>query len=168
MLMRLPRTFRNSSSGSFRMSWPRKRISPLIRAVFLLISPSTVSQVTFFPEPDSPTTPRVSPAEMAMETPSTALTTPSSLGKWTLRSLISRSGSATGPLTTSRTSDRARASRVPHPGIEECIDDIHDEVRQHDEEGGEDRYPHGRGEVLPGQGVHQVRPDAVEVEHLLG
>src|SRR5918911_5260014 len=57
--------------------------------------PITVSQVTLLPDPDSPTTPSVSPGEMASETPSTAFTTPSSVGKWTLRSFTSSRGSAT-------------------------------------------------------------------------
>ncbi len=48
-------------------------------------------EVTLFPEPDSPTTARVSPLSMWKETPSTAFTTPSSVKKWTLRSFTSKS-----------------------------------------------------------------------------
>src|SRR5436309_1986801 len=69
------------------MTWP------LIRASFLVTRPITVRNVTLLPEPDSPTTPSVSPGEIVSDTTSTALTRPSSVGKWTLRSLISRIGS---------------------------------------------------------------------------
>jgi hypothetical protein len=51
-----------------------------------LVSPRIVRLATLLPEPDSPTMPRVSLAERSKETPSTALTTPSSVLKWTLRS----------------------------------------------------------------------------------
>ena len=81
MLIFAPRMLRISSSGSFRRSWPRKNTSPLMRASFLVTSPITVRKLTLLPEPDSPTTPRVSPGETVNETPSTALTRPSSVGK---------------------------------------------------------------------------------------
>ena len=45
------------------------------------------SDVTDLPEPDSPTMPRVLPFSRLKVRPSTALTTPSSVGKWTLRSV---------------------------------------------------------------------------------
>jgi glutathione transport system ATP-binding protein len=41
----------------------------------------TVSAVTLLPQPDSPTTPSVSPASMPRSTPSTACSTPSSVSK---------------------------------------------------------------------------------------
>jgi hypothetical protein len=44
-------------------------------------SPSTVRKVTDLPDPDSPTMPSVSPGWRENETPSTALTRPSSVGK---------------------------------------------------------------------------------------
>jgi hypothetical protein len=50
-----------------------------------------VRQVTLLPEPDSPTMPSVWPFSIENETPSTALTMPSSVRKWVLRSRSSRS-----------------------------------------------------------------------------
>ncbi len=46
---------------------------------------------TLFPEPDSPTIPRVSPRESVNETSLTAWTTPSDVGNLTVRSRTSRS-----------------------------------------------------------------------------
>jgi hypothetical protein len=53
--------------------------------------------VTLFPEPDSPTTPRVSPGRTANEMPSTAFTIPSSVLKYVRRSRTSSSGSLRAP-----------------------------------------------------------------------
>jgi hypothetical protein len=43
--------------------------------------PMTVRNETLLPDPDSPTTPSVSPGSRENEIPSTALTKPSSVGK---------------------------------------------------------------------------------------
>ena len=61
MLTLSPRNVRISSGGSFRRSTPRNRTCPEMRASFLVTRPITVSQLTLLPEPDSPTTPSVSP-----------------------------------------------------------------------------------------------------------
>src|ERR1700682_527764 len=53
-----------------------------------------LSAVTDLPQPDSPTTPRVSPFSMYRSTPSTARTTPSSVKKYVLRFLTSSRRSA--------------------------------------------------------------------------
>ena len=45
------------------------------------IRPMTVRKETLLPDPDSPTTPSVSPGSSENETPSTAFTNPSSVGK---------------------------------------------------------------------------------------
>ena len=50
------------------------------------LRPMIVRQVTLLPQPDSPTIPRVLPFSIEKETPSTALTIPSSVRKWVLRS----------------------------------------------------------------------------------
>ncbi len=50
------------------------------------ISRISVIAETDLPEPDSPTTPSVSPLSRSNETPSTALTTPSRVWKCILRS----------------------------------------------------------------------------------
>ena len=51
-----------------------------------LVRPITVSIETLLPDPDSPTTPSISPESTENETPSTAFTTPSSVAKRTRRS----------------------------------------------------------------------------------
>ncbi len=86
---------RISSFGSFSRSTPWKSTSPDISAYFESVRPMTVSELTLLPEPDSPTMPSVSPGCTLYDTPSTAFTMPSSVLKWTRRSLTSRSGSAT-------------------------------------------------------------------------
>ena len=48
--------------------------------------------VTDLPEPDSPTMPSVRPASSSKLMPSTDLTRPSSVGKWTCRSSTTRNG----------------------------------------------------------------------------
>src|SRR5262245_8767763 len=53
---------------------------------------STDREVTLLPQPDSPTTASVSPAETENETPSTARTTPSRVKKCVCKSSISSSG----------------------------------------------------------------------------
>src|SRR5439155_26636571 len=57
----------------------------------------TDSAVTLLPEPDSPTTPSVSPLLMWKSIPSTARTTPSSVKKWVLSPFTSSSRSAIFP-----------------------------------------------------------------------
>src|SRR3990172_5836660 len=58
------------------------------------ISFMMLSAVTDLPQPDSPTTPRVSPFSMYRSTPSTARTIPSSVKKYVLRFLTSNRRSA--------------------------------------------------------------------------
>ena len=61
------------------------------------ISFITVFAVTLLPQPDSPTTPSVSPASIVMSTPSTACSQPSSVLKWVLRPLISSRAMSLAP-----------------------------------------------------------------------
>jgi hypothetical protein len=68
--------------------------SPSKRAFTPRVRPSIVIAVTLLPEPDSPTIPSTWPRSSVNETPSTALTTPSSVANWTLRPLTSSSRSA--------------------------------------------------------------------------
>ena len=56
-----------------------------IRPGGIWISFSTVIAVTVLPQPDSPTTPRVSPRSMVRSTPSTARTMPSSVSEMRLQ-----------------------------------------------------------------------------------
>jgi len=73
------------------MFWLRYTIGPLEETSLNNAMPSVD-----LPEPDSPTTPSVSPSRIDRVTPSTALTaptcrlsTPARMGKWTLRSVVS-------------------------------------------------------------------------------
>src|SRR3972149_5209487 len=111
-------------------------------ACFEVIRPRTVRKVTLFPDPDSPTTPSVSPAARLNETPSTALTKPSSVGKCTFRSRTWSRDSVTRPPR-----ERFR-SRVPDPRVKVRVHDIDHQVRHDDEQRREDRDPHRRREVV--------------------
>src|SRR5437763_7788166 len=91
MLMRLPRILRTSSGVRLMMSWPWKRTSPeTILPGGLGMRRMIERFVTDFPEPDSPTMPKVSPRFRSKLMPSTALTVPSSVSKYVRRSLTER------------------------------------------------------------------------------
>src|SRR5215203_6972398 len=79
--------------------------------------------------------------------PSTALTTPSSVSKWTFRSSIS-----------------SRAMSVPDPWVEECVHDVHHEVHEDDgERRDQDGALHDRQVALLDRVVGEA-PDAGDVE----
>ncbi len=59
----------------------------------MAISFNMLMAVTVLPQPDSPTTPTVSPRPIVMSTPSTARTTPLSVAKCVFRPRISSRGS---------------------------------------------------------------------------
>ncbi len=62
MLMREPRSCLRFSSSYFVMSSPSRRISPSVTLPVVPMSrPMMESEVTLFPEPDSPTSPSVCP-----------------------------------------------------------------------------------------------------------
>jgi hypothetical protein len=76
--MSLPRTCCMSRSLILRSDLPRYSTSPpMIFPGGMSTRPMMVREVTDLPEPDSPTTPRVSPLSRLYDTPLTALTTPS-------------------------------------------------------------------------------------------
>ena len=52
--------------------------------------------VTVLPQPDSPTSPRVSPGARSKLTPATALTRPRATSKWTVKSRTDSNGAASG------------------------------------------------------------------------
>ena len=80
--MSFPRIFRMARSDFVARSSPSKRIwPPAMRPGGVGIRRITDRLVTDFPEPDSPTTARVSPRSRWKLTPSTALTVPSSVSK---------------------------------------------------------------------------------------
>jgi peptide/nickel transport system permease protein len=68
------------------------------------------SEVTLFPEPDSPTSPSVAPRATESETPSTARTTPRGVSNSTTRSRTSRRGAPSGRLPAAARDDPAAAS----------------------------------------------------------
>src|SRR5207237_5512699 len=78
----LPRKSRISSSSILVTSWPRNRILPDVIRPGSGTRRSTDRAVIVLPQPDSPTTPSVSPASMCSETPSTARTTPREVKNW--------------------------------------------------------------------------------------
>src|SRR5437764_7109082 len=98
--------------------------------------------VTLLPDPDSPTMPRVLPRSTVNDSPSTALTTPSSVGKWMRRSRTSRkadggaagagcgSSAATSGSVALMVAPFARcALGVLDPRVHEPVDDVHDDIR---------------------------------------
>src|SRR4051812_15641210 len=117
------------------------------------MSPITVRNDTLLPEPDSPTTPRVSPRATEKETPSTAFTRPSSVGKLTCRSLTSRSCSGTGNSALRLRALLLRVERVAQAISEE----VHAEHDDQDREAGEPHQPRGH-EHLALRRVQQVPP----------
>src|SRR5262245_19064667 len=78
---------------------------------------STDSEVTLLPQPDSPTTAKVSPGATENDTPSTARTTPSRVKKWVFRFSISSSGAAAAMAL--HVAGKARIERIAHPVAEE-------------------------------------------------
>ena len=75
---------------------------PSNRAFGPRVSPISVIAVTDLPEPDSPTIATTSPRSTVNETPSTALTMPSSVWKMTRSSSTSSSGASLGAVAGRR------------------------------------------------------------------
>jgi len=71
------RNGRISVRESLVMSWPRKVIFPSVGSSSFMMQRAIVD----LPQPDSPTTPRVSPSRSVNETPSTAFTEATSFWK---------------------------------------------------------------------------------------
>ena len=107
-----PRIDRSSASSSPSRFWPRRTTSPLVAAPSgrrpMIARPSVD-----LPDPDSPTRPRVSPARISREMPSTARTGRSSVPYQTWRSRTDRTGSA---LTRSPPRPRAPGPECPACG----------------------------------------------------
>src|SRR3954453_20314541 len=143
-----------SSSLALSRSRPSNRISPSMRAFVKRVSPITVRLDTLLPEPDSPTMPSALPDSTLYEIPSTAFTTPSGVSNCTRRSFTSSSG--------------VEASGIFHPWVEERVRDVHDQVEQDDEEGGEQDRALDLRQVEPLDRVVAVTADARDVEHRLG
>src|SRR6202030_1317086 len=148
MAMRLPRMRFNSSGAIPSSSAPRKRALPVTRP-FAARSPITVSNVWLLPDPDSPTTPTVSPSAIAKDTSLTALTSPSRMVKRVLRFLTSSSAKMlNNPCSTVL-------------GVEGVAQPVADEVEAEqgggEENGGEHKQP-GRGLNIGRRSAHKHSP----------
>src|SRR3954451_15658286 len=116
---RMPRSWREFILSR---SLPFQSACPELIVFTRALRPMIVRQVTLFPEPDSPTMPSVLPFATWKLTPSTSLTTPSSVRKCVRRSLTSRR--AMGPLHHLGESD----SRVDD-GVQKVDDEVEDDDR---------------------------------------
>src|ERR1700751_3081520 len=98
--------------------------------------PSRVMAVTDLPEPDSPTMATTSPGRTLNETPSTALTMPSSVAKETWR-----------PATSSNAPSVALISAQPDSWVEKCVQDVDHGGDEHHEERSEHHHAHHGDDV---------------------
>src|SRR6266480_5438870 len=196
MAISRPRSFAICLSGIPINSTPRYRIEPEILAGFGS-SPMIARAVTLLPDPDSPTTASTSPGRRENVSPRTAWTTPSTVGKSTLRSVMASSGAsadssmpASSTVPDSRASARSSGSATtaippasrPHPrlrGVERVPEAVTDEVdAEHDhddEQAGEIEEPRpGRRRLLAHRdelaegGVRGLDPEADVGEGGLG
>src|SRR3954468_15064460 len=103
-----------------------------------------VRQVTDLPQPDSPTIPSVFPFSTLKLTPSTALTMPSSVRKYVLRSCTSRSA-----IEVAR-----RELCQPDAGVDHCIQQIDDQVEDDDHDRREDDDAHHGRDVVVLERLH--------------
>src|SRR3954471_6911857 len=149
--MSLPRTERRSLSLALRRSRPSNITSPEMRAFRCRVRPMTVRLETLLPEPDSPTIPSAWPRATSYDTPSTAFTTPSSVSKWTVRSRTLRSGSG-----------------IADSRVDDGVQDVHDQVRDDDEERAEQDRALDHREVAVLDRVVCEPADARDVEDGLG
>src|SRR4051812_7537516 len=156
MATSLPRRRRISSSLSLRRSVPSSRISPLTMALVLRCRPRMAELETDLPEPDSPTIPRVLPFSRLNERPSVALTTPSTVGKWTLRS------------RTDRKLDNEFPSADAHARVDDGIEHVDDDVGDDDERTEEDDQADDRRQVVGEVRIEGELAEPIVVEHRLG
>src|SRR2546425_2170968 len=103
--------------------------------------------VTVLPQPDSPTSPSVSPAASSKDTPSTARTTPSRVKNCVYRSLTSRSSGTPLPFASKAAESTGQCLGL-HPRVERVPEAVADEGEgQHDDRDAE-RWKQDR----PGRG----------------
>ena len=145
-----PRSLRTSSGSALSSSLPSSQISPERRAFCAPYCPTVCrpmmpSEVTDLPEPDSPTMPRVLPFSSEKVSPSTDFTSPSSVGKWHLEVAYFEEGAGAGEPAVDGLADgrgsglRRGRSCEPHSGVDHGVQQVHDEVRDDDDEGGDQR-----------------------------
>src|SRR3954469_17135732 len=120
--MSLPRISRSLRVPAVSRFSPLNIASPLVIVFFFEFRPMIVRHVTLLPQPDSPTIPRVFPFSTLKLTPSTALTMPSSVRKYVLRSFTSRSAI-----------EVAREELCqPDAGVDHCVEQVDDQVEDDD------------------------------------
>src|SRR5438128_1560719 len=152
MAIRAPRTRRIASASLASRSSPSKSTRPAATRPGGGTSRMMDSEVTLFPQPLSPTSPRTSPRSMAKLTPSTARSTPCAVAKWVSRPCTSRSADMSDLET--------RIERIAQP-VAEKIDGQHG---QHDREPGEGGEPPRGGEVVPSIHEHDHGIGAASME----
>src|SRR6266480_2706573 len=96
--------------------------------------------VTDLPDPDSPTMPSVWPRSTSKVSPSTALTTPSPVGKCTRRSRTERNaeGTVSVVVSTSMTGLVTLVLAVADARVDECVEDVHEQVSDNECDRGDD------------------------------
>ena len=100
--------------------------------------------------------PRVLPRSSWKERPSTALTRPSSVGKWTVQVAHVEEGVRPARPTVGSSLERlvaahcssARVSDEPHSRVDHGVEQVHDEVGDDDEDRREQRDAEDDGQVL--------------------
>src|SRR5207248_11382961 len=150
-----PRIRRSSLSESCSRSRPSKCAVPLATRPARGRIPSSASEVTLLPQPDSPTMPSVSPAAMSNEIPLTACTVPRCVQKRTRRFSTESKGSDIRPdlfaerldLRPPPEADPAAELRVERL-TEAVADQVEAERRDHDRDPRDDREPRRDLEVL--------------------
>src|SRR6478735_1140466 len=144
-----------SSSLSFSRSTPSSMISPLTWALVLRCSPRIAELETDLPEPDSPTMPRVLPRSRSNESPSAALTMPSTVGKWTFRS------------RTERKLDTGIPSADANARVDDGVQHVDDDVGQNHEGAQQEHQSDDRRQVVRHCRVDRQLAEAIVVEHRL-
>src|SRR5436190_8957126 len=139
----LPRIWRSAESERPIRSRPSKSARPRVTLPLRARIPSSASEVTLFPQPDSPTSPSVSPGSIEKETPLTAWTGPRDVRKRTCRSSTASSASATVP--------QLRVERL----AQAVADQVEAEHRDHDRDSREDREERRTLEIAVDLGQHR-------------
>src|SRR5215469_6710890 len=150
--MSLPRSLRSSASGRAASSRPSSLIDPPT-----ILPPGGSSlmidrPVIDLPQPDSPTSPSVSPGSMCRSTLPTACTTDLLSWIWVDRSVISRTGAIRGAPQLGQWACRAGHDRsaAAQPHVQRVAQGIADEVagHHHQHDAGTDREHQPPGAVL--------------------
>src|ERR1700736_4049248 len=139
--MRRPRTpLATTRGGIASRSSPAKRIDPAEGRAFLAMVPRIAFASVVLPQPDSPTSPMISPGRIVRLTPSSTRAGPDSVANETKR------------FSTSRR--LAPADGTADPRVEHVTQAVAEEIESHHDE--EDREP-GRERVPPGLGQELAR-----------